>query len=71
MHAAQQYFIVWLAEQLIVDGLHSPSLPSLYISWQFEVVIVFHVCSHLGSFYLLVVFSILLFQQFSSLLILL
>ena len=56
MHAAQQYFIVWLAEQLIVDGLHSPSLPSLYISWQLGVVIVFHVCSHLGSFYLLVVF---------------
>ena len=67
MHAGQQYFTVWLAEQLVADGLHSPSLPSLYISWQFGVVIVFHV----RSFYLLAVFLILLFQRFSSLLMLL
>ena len=33
-----------------------PSLPSLYISGKFGVVIVLDVCSHVGLFYLPVVF---------------
>ena len=65
----QFYCVVseWSVWWLVCLGLRPPSLPSDYISWQQGVVIVLHVCSHVGSFYWLVAFDFVFCFFFSFL----
>ena len=71
--ASRLQFQLQLTEQLVA-GLLGIGLPSLYISWQQGVVIVFHVCCHVCSFYCQLLFFFFfnpLFEWFSLLLLLL